>query len=305
MTNRSRRLVSIIIPCYNYARYLGEAIESALAQTYEPIEIIVVDDGSTDDSAEVASRYPVIVIRQPNQGVCIAGNRGFAAAHGTFVLRLDADDRLAPTYVEETVAVLRDHPEAHFAYTAAAYFGARQGTYPIEPFAVESLAERNYVNASALMRRDSLCRVGGYNPNMAAGRYEDWDLWLSFAECGLPGIMVPKPLLLYRQHARGSRGTPRLTSLVALRREALMASRLQANHPRLLANTALVRRLARLPSRLIRREVSWRFAGLLVGLYGAMLSHALLHSLLAPIRSGVRLQRRQAPAGRAQPKLPG
>ena len=276
---RDHPLVSIVILCYNYGRYLGEAIESALVQTYAPIEVIVVDDGSTDDTVAVANRYPVQLIRQPNQGVCVAGNTGFAAARGEFVLRLDADDRLAPTYVEETVAALRVHPEAHFAYTAVAYFGARQGTYPIEPFAADTLAEWNYVNASALVRRDSLRRVGGYNLNMAGCRCEDWDLWLSFAERDMPGVMVPKPLLLYRQHAGASRGTLRLASLATLRREAMMAGRLQANHPVLLANAALVRRLARLPSRLIRGEASWRFGGLLVGLYGAMLGHAMLCGL--------------------------
>src|SRR5579864_6385259 len=116
--NMRAGLVSIVIACYNYGRFVGEAIESALSQTYTPVEVIVVDDGTSDDSVEVASRYPVTVLTQKNSGVCVTGNRGIRASHGEFVLRLDADDRLAPTYVEETLGALREHPECDFAYTS-------------------------------------------------------------------------------------------------------------------------------------------------------------------------------------------
>ena len=151
-------------------------------------------------------------------------------------MRLDADDRLEPTYVEQTLAALRDHPDAHFAYTPARFFGARTGTFPTEPFAVETLSERNYVNACALIRRESLHQVGGYNCNMTGSRNEDWDFWLSFAERGLPGVMVPHQLLWWRQHETGSRGTLRLNSLSDLRREAHMALLLRNNHPSLFSS---------------------------------------------------------------------
>jgi glycosyltransferase involved in cell wall biosynthesis len=264
-------LVSIVIPCFNYGHFLGAAIESVLAQTHQPIEVIVVDDGSTDDTQAVARRYPVRVLSQPNSGICVAANAGFAAAKGEFVARLDADDCLAPTYVEETLAALRNHPEADLAYTECSYFGARTGTYSIEAHNPETLAERNYIHASALMRRTALLQVGGYNLNMSGGRYEDWDLWLAFAEAGSAGVLVPRPLLLYRQHAAPSRGTLRLNSWRMIQREVIMASRLQANHPHLMAAPRLLRRLSTLPRRLVRREVSPRYAALLIGFYGVML----------------------------------
>src|SRR5437870_5008653 len=91
-------LVSIVIPCHNYARYVGEAIESALAQTHQPVEVVVVDDGSTDASKDVVSGYAVTLLAQPNRGVCAAANAGIRASRGEFVLRLDADDRLVHTY---------------------------------------------------------------------------------------------------------------------------------------------------------------------------------------------------------------
>jgi glycosyltransferase involved in cell wall biosynthesis len=287
-------LVSIIIPCFNYAQFLGEAIESALAQTHQPIEVIVVDDGSTDNTVEVAHSYPVRVISQPNSGICVTANAGFAAASGDYMLRLDADDGLAPDYVSETLAALRRHPSAHFAYTEVAYFGARTGTYPIEPFDPETLAERNYINASALMRRASFQAVGGYQLNMTGGRYEDWDLWLAFAEHDLFGVLVPQPLLLYRQHAAPSRGTLRLHSWRLVRREMECAALLRDNHPRLLASSRLLARLASLPKRVVTGKVSPRFAALLVSMYAVMLGHDVRKRIMRlPLESVV-----------ARPRLP-
>src|SRR5919202_6340196 len=105
-----RELVSVVIPCYNQAQFLARAVESALAQTHPPLDVIVVDDGSTDDTLQVARGYPVRVISQRRQGVCAAVNNGVAACSGDFFLRLDADDELEPTYVEETLAALRGSP---------------------------------------------------------------------------------------------------------------------------------------------------------------------------------------------------
>jgi glycosyltransferase involved in cell wall biosynthesis len=267
-------LVSVVIPCHNYARFLGQAIESALHQTYQPIEILVVDDGSTDDTSEVALRYPVKLLVQPQEGVCGAVNNGIRASQGTFVMRLDADDVLEPTYVEETLAALNRSPAAHFAYTEVAYFGAAAGTYPVEDFHPESLAERNYIHASALMRHAAFERLGGYDQTMAAARCEDWDLWLTFAEHDLPGVLVRKPLLRYRQHVSGGRNRLAWGALSTWKRNVSMAKRLRANHPRLFGSRALVRRLARLPGRLLRGDASPRFALLLVSLYGVMLLHS-------------------------------
>ena len=217
-------------------------------------------------------------------GPSAASNAGIRASHGSFVLRLDADDRLAPTYVEETIAALQREPAAHFAYTKVAYFGAASGTYPVEEFDTETLTERNYVNASALLRRTSFESVGGYRTNPAAVRCEDWDLWLSFAERDIPGVLVAKPLLHYRQHFKGqstSFNAFNLFSLQGVRREIAMASSLQDYHPRLFASYRLVRRLSRLPRRLMARQITPRFALLLISFYGVMLVRSFSRSVMA------------------------
>jgi glycosyltransferase involved in cell wall biosynthesis len=282
--------VSIIIACFNHARYLAEAIESALAQTYTPVEVVVVDDGSTDNSAEVAQRYPVLLVHQTNQGLAAAGNAGVRASHGTFVMRLDADDRLKPTYVEETLQPLLCNPDLHFVYTEVEYFGARTGTYPTEDFDRESLAERNYIHSSAMMRRWSFDTVGGYNVDMRGLRCEDWDLWLGFAEKGFRGSLIARPLLEYRQHPGPSMVTIDMRSLMGLRRELLIARRLYQHHPASFAPHKLVRRLAGLPRRVVRRDATPRFSVMLLSFYAVLLVH---HALGA----GSRKRRRPAIAG--------
>jgi glycosyltransferase involved in cell wall biosynthesis len=253
-------LVSIVIPCYNYGRFLGEAIDSALNQTYRSVEVIVVDDGSTDDTAVVAADYPVRLVSQSNSGVCTAINAGVRVSGGEFVMRLDADDRLVPTYIEETLAALRPDARAHFAYTEVSYFGA----------------ERNYVHGSALMRRRSFDLVGGYDSRLAAARCEDWGLWLAFAERGLGGVLVRKPLLLYRQHETTSRNSLTWGSLDLWRRNLALAGYLQDTHRQLFAAHALRRRLARLPRRVATGQATPRFAALLVSFYAVMLCRQVL-----------------------------
>jgi glycosyltransferase involved in cell wall biosynthesis len=229
----SEPLVSIIVLCHNYGRFLPEAMESALGQDYPSLELIVIDDGSTDDSLEVASRYEdrARVLSQPNQGLARTCNRGAAEAAGEYFVFLSADDVLEPAYVSELMQALARTPEASFAYCAARRFGAESGIAPARPFSAFSLVRgRNYINGSALTRRGDYLAVGGYPEDLGEGGFDDWDFWLTMVECGHRGTYVSKPLLHWRRHERGSknpasRGTAEAeTGRVRARHAALLKS---------------------------------------------------------------------------------
>jgi glycosyltransferase involved in cell wall biosynthesis len=132
-SDRGVPLVSVIIPCYNQAHYLVDAIESALAQTHPRVQIVVVDDGSVDNTAEVALHYPdVCFVRQPNQGLGNARNAGFRSSSGEYVAFLDADDRLRPTAAETHLQCFAEHPEAAFVVGDIDLIGA-DGSYLRSP----------------------------------------------------------------------------------------------------------------------------------------------------------------------------
>jgi glycosyl transferase family 2 len=127
-------LVSVVIPCYNQARFLGDAIESVLAQTYPHFEIVVVDDGSTDNTSEVASRYPrVRCIRQENRGLAGARNTGIRQSNGGYLVFLDADDRLLPEALEAGLRHLKERPECAFVSGHCRFIGVDGSSLPTPP----------------------------------------------------------------------------------------------------------------------------------------------------------------------------
>jgi glycosyltransferase involved in cell wall biosynthesis len=177
-------LVSVIVPCYNAAAFLPEALQSALQQTYPRIEILVVDDGSTDATPEVARRYPVHYIRQENRGVSAARNAGIAHSHGEFLVFLDADDRLASTGIEDGMTALEQNPHCMMAVGEHRYIledGAPAGVSrkgPVRRDLYTMLLESNFVESvgSAIYRRDVFDREGGFDNSLDAA--EDYALYL-------------------------------------------------------------------------------------------------------------------------------
>lgn len=201
-------LVSIVVLCHNYGRFLPEAIESALGQDYPSLEVLVVDDGSTDDSLEIASGYAdrARILTQENQGLARTCNRGARESSGEYFVFLSADDRLEPTYVSELMQAIEREPEASFAYCSAQLFGAESGVAPSRPFSAFSLIRgRNYINGSALTRRADYLAAGGYPEDLGEDAFDDWDFWLTMLEQGHRGTYVPKPILHWRRHASGSK----------------------------------------------------------------------------------------------------
>jgi glycosyltransferase involved in cell wall biosynthesis len=180
-----RGRVTVVIPCYNQAEYLGEAIESVQAQTYRSFEIVVVDDGSTDATAAVAGRYPgVRLLRQPNAGLSAARNAGLALARGDRLVFLDADDRLLPDALRDGVESLARHPEAAFTSGHYRFIRADGSTkselpqIPIECPPYEGMLRGNYIgmHSTVMFRRAIFDEVGTFDTSLRS--CEDYDLYL-------------------------------------------------------------------------------------------------------------------------------
>ena len=222
--------VSIVIPCYKQAELLPDAVESVVAQTLTDWELVIVDDGSPDDTEQVAealaARHPtknIRVVRQDNAGLSSARNAGIAVTRGEYVLPLDADDRIAPTMLERTHRLLEENPRVAIAYTDIRRFGDDDTIVRVREFSPLILPAVNCFSYCSLYRREVWEAVGGYNSNMVHG-YEDWDFWVGAVEHGYRARRIPDPLVEYR--IRGGTMYSR-----ALLRHAELRSQLRRNHP--------------------------------------------------------------------------
>jgi len=192
-------LVSVIVPLHNAAPFIGEALESVIASTYRPIEVVVVDDGSTDDSLPIAQAFAkmhpeVRVLHQPNAGVSAARNHAICEARGEYILPVDADDRIGVTYIAHAVAAMRD--DIRVVGCRAEYFGERQGEWRLPEFSHELLARRNMLHISSLFRKADWQRVGGFCEEEIYR--EDWSFWISMMELGGEYVRLNEVGLYYR-----------------------------------------------------------------------------------------------------------
>jgi glycosyltransferase involved in cell wall biosynthesis len=197
--------VSIIIPVFNAGRLLTRALDSVEAQTERDFEVVVVDDGSIDRRTHkildhAAERPGVTVHRTENRGPSAARNLAIEHARGAYILPLDADDYLAPTYLEKTIPVLDAEPALGVAYTWVGLVGGHHGTWKTGGFGVRELLTRCTIHVTSLYRRRLWEDVGGYDPRFVES-CEDWDLWLGAAARGWKGRCVPEVLVYYRRSA--------------------------------------------------------------------------------------------------------
>ncbi|MFA6130704.1 MAG: glycosyltransferase family A protein [Patescibacteria group bacterium] len=185
-------LVSIIIPTYQHADAIPACLNSIFNQTYSCIEIIIVDDGSTDRTQEVLVDYRnhATVIRQENQGSNPARNRGWREAEGEYLIFVDADIVMKPNLIEQLLQALETHADCSFAYCAFR-FGWKK--FRGVAFDALRLRKRNYIHTTSLVRAADF---PGFDP--AIRRLQDWDVWLTMVEKGKKGVLVPATLFTAR-----------------------------------------------------------------------------------------------------------
>lgn len=198
-------LVSVVIPCYKQAHLLDEAIESVLAQTHQEFEVIVIDDGSPDNTSEVAARYPKVrCVRQDNQGLPAARNAGLRESRGAYVIFVDSDDRLLPDAIEAGLKGFTDHPECVFVCGHTEYIGFDGAPieHPRKPclgVSYLTLLAHNMIEcpASVIYRRTVFDSVGTFNISLKS--CEDHDMYLRVSR-NFPVHCHHHPVTEYRRH---------------------------------------------------------------------------------------------------------
>jgi glycosyltransferase involved in cell wall biosynthesis len=192
-------LVSVVVPVHDGERFLGQALESALAQDYERIEIVVVDDGSTDRSADVARSFPVTLVSQPNRGVAEARNAGVAASRGELIAFLDQDDVWVEHKLSRQVAALAARNELGFVLSQVQVVLERGAPHPDWLDESTLRGEGTFAIPSALMvRRSTFEQVGGFDPSYRIACDTDW--LARAVDCGVAWDMLDEPLVRYRIH---------------------------------------------------------------------------------------------------------
>lgn len=194
--------VSVVIPCYNLGAYLYQAVDSVFAQTFQDFELIVIDDGSTDEFTRLAIDNldcpKTRVLRQENRGLPAARNAGIRLARGRYICCLDADDRLRPGYFAAAVPILDSQPDIGFVTGHLEMFDERQEIYRGGDCALPELLVQNHVIVPALFRRAAWSTVGGFCETFSSSGIEDWDFWISLLEAGYPAWVIPEVLYDYR-----------------------------------------------------------------------------------------------------------
>ncbi|MEB2785642.1 glycosyltransferase family A protein [Algoriphagus persicinus] len=182
-------LVSVIIPCFNHEDFLDDAVNSVLNCSYHNFEIVIMDDGSSDDSYTKAraleNKYPdqIRAFSQENAGPSVARNRAIQLAKGKYILPLDADDKIGSKYIEQGIQLLESDQNIKLVYCEAEKFGLISEPWNLRPFCPQLLARDNMIFVSALFRKNDWAEAGGFDERMKWG-WEDWEFWISLLKNG-------------------------------------------------------------------------------------------------------------------------
>lgn len=200
--------VSVVVSVYNYADVVEQALCSVIASEDVAFEIIVVDDHATDHSRAAIRRVldehpgvPMLLVgKDANEGLAAARNSAFELSRSPLVMVLDADNEVSPTCLRRLADALDAHPDADAAYGILEDFGEHRGVRSAFPWDVRQLCKANYIDAQAMIRKETWARLGGYRGDDEVFGWEDWDLWLRLARVGGRALLVPELLGRYRVH---------------------------------------------------------------------------------------------------------
>jgi len=198
----TKPLVSIIVPCYNQAQYLSETLDSVLSQTYPEWECIIVNDGSPDNTEDVAKTYCEKDKRfkytyKGNGGLSSARNEGIKICSGEIILPLDSDDLISPLYLETAIDRFNNYPETKLVYCRAEMFGDVVGEWNMPEYSFRNLLFGNMIFCSAFFRKNDYFKTKGYNEHLKSG-YEDWDFWISLLGNSDTVYKIPELYFYYR-----------------------------------------------------------------------------------------------------------
>lgn len=230
--DKNNPLISVVIPCYKQAIYLHDAVKSMAAQTYDNFEIIIVNDGSPDNTSNVSNElmelYPYLnikLVEKTNGGVCDARNKGIESAKGQWILPFDADDMFDKSFFQEAVEIIKNNSNINLITTNLVSFGDRISHWRPTDYTPEVVPHINTFINSSMYKKELWEKTGGYNPVIPWGG-EDWNFWITCSEIGINYYRIEKNLFLYRTHK---------TSTVTIMMEHFdeMAAFIRTLHPKL------------------------------------------------------------------------
>jgi glycosyltransferase involved in cell wall biosynthesis len=196
----SQLKVSIVVPCYNQGAFLQDCLSAVVRQTYQNWECIIVNDGSSDNTNEVAAIWlrkdlRIRLYEKLNGGLSSARNFGINNSTGGLILPLDADDLICPHYVEGCVKKLTETPDLKLVYGKAIKFGVENGEWKLPDYSLELLLKRNMIFCTAMFYKSDWEKIGGYDEEMKVG-WEDWDFWIRLMADG-GGVYRESEIMFY------------------------------------------------------------------------------------------------------------
>lgn len=228
------RCISVIIPCYNQGQYLLETLDSLYQQTYQDFDIIIVDDGSTDEETKQILKEldnpKIKIIRSSNQGLSNARNLGIQNSQSKYILPLDADDKIEKTYLCDAYQYFNKNPNTTLIYCLARKFGEVNEFWELPKYNRITQKYYNQIFCTAMYKREDWLKTSGYNPNMKFG-YEDWDFWLSLLKNDGIVYQIPKILFNYRIKKKS------MVNSINWKKEFYLRKQLYFNHKNLYNST--------------------------------------------------------------------